>query len=115
MGRQKQPCLWQPRLAAEHRGGRLGLHQVVAAGAQVARVGGCGALAGNFGVERGHYDVSTTVAGTALLPAVRAAGQDATVLADGFSCRTQLADIKDTHLAELLASRLPAGPAGQQR
>jgi hypothetical protein len=42
---------------------------------------------------------------------VRAAGQDATVLADGFSCRTQLdqlADVRGAHLAELLASRLPA-------
>jgi Fe-S oxidoreductase len=87
------------------------------AGAQVSSVGGCCGLAGNFGVERGHYDVSVAVAETALLPAVRAvraAGQDATVLADGFSCRTQLdqlADVKGTHLAELLASRLQAGPA----
>ncbi len=89
-----------------------------AAGAQISAVGGCCGLAGNFGVERGHYDVSAAVAETALLPAVRAAGQDATVLADGFSCRTQLdqlADVKGTHLAELLASRLLAGPADQQR
>ena len=73
-------------------------------------MGGCCGLAGNFGVERGHYDVSVAVAETALLPAVRAAAADgATVLADGFSCRTQLdqlADVKGTHLAELLASRL---------
>ena len=83
---------------------------LAAAGAQVSPVGGCCGLAGNFGVERGHYDVSTAVAETALLPAVRAAGQHATVLADGFSCRTQLdqlADVRGTHLAELLASRLP--------
>jgi Fe-S oxidoreductase len=79
-------------------------------------VGGCCGLAGNFGVERGHYDVSTAVAETALLPAVRAAGQDATVLADGFSCRTQLdqlADVKGTHLAELLASRLGSATSHQ--
>jgi Fe-S oxidoreductase len=91
---------------------------LAAAGAQVSPVGGCCGLAGNFGVERGHYDVSTAVAETALLPAVRAAGRDATVLADGFSCRTQLdqlADVKGTHLAELLASRLPADPADHQR
>ncbi len=91
---------------------------LAAAGAQVSPVGGCCGLAGNFGVERGHYDVSTAVAETALLPAVRAAGQHATVLADGFSCRTQLdqlADVRSTHLAELLASRLPADPADQQR
>jgi FAD/FMN-containing dehydrogenase/Fe-S oxidoreductase len=80
------------------------------AGAAVNAVGGCCGLAGNFGVERGHYDVSVAVAETALLPAVRAAGDGATVLADGFSCRTQLdqlAGVGGTHLAELLASRLP--------
>jgi Fe-S oxidoreductase len=79
------------------------------AGARVSAVGGCCGLAGNFGVERGHYDVSTAVAETALLPAVRDAGDGATVLADGFSCRTQLdhlAAVKGVHLAELLASRL---------
>ena len=79
------------------------------AGAQVTAVGGCCGLAGNFGVERGHYDVSRAVAETALLPAVRAAPPGATVLADGFSCRTQLdqlAQVRATHLAELLAARL---------
>jgi Fe-S oxidoreductase len=80
------------------------------AGADIKAVGGCCGLAGNFGVERGHYDVSVAVAETALLPAVRAAGPDAVVLADGFSCRTQLdqlASLPGSHLAELLASRLP--------
>ena len=79
------------------------------AGAHVSAVGGCCGLAGNFGVERGHYDVSAAVAETALLPAVRDAGDGATVLADGFSCRTQLdhlAGVHARHLAELLASRL---------
>ena len=42
------------------------------AGAKITAVGGCCGLAGNFGVERGHYDVSVAVAETALLPAVRA-------------------------------------------
>ncbi len=77
------------------------------AGAEVAAVGGCCGLAGNFGVERGHYEVSTAVAESALLPAVRAAGDEATVLADGFSCRTQLDDLihrRGLHLAELLAA-----------
>ena len=79
------------------------------AGAQVKAVGGCCGLAGNFGVERGHYDVSVAVAQTALLPAVRAAGPDAAVLADGFSCRTQLdqlAGVPGSHLAEILAAAL---------
>jgi FAD/FMN-containing dehydrogenase/Fe-S oxidoreductase len=76
-------------------------------GARVTRVGGCCGLAGNFGVELGHYDVSVAVAEHALLPAVRAAGERAVVLADGFSCRTQLQDlagVQAVHLAELLAS-----------
>jgi FAD/FMN-containing dehydrogenase/Fe-S oxidoreductase len=77
------------------------------AGAEVTAVGGCCGLAGNFGAERGHYDVSVAVAETALLPAVRAAGPDAVLLADGFSCRSQLdhlAGRRPLHLAELLAS-----------
>ena len=85
------------------------------AGATVRAVGGCCGLAGNFGAERGHYDVSVAVAETALLPAVRAAGPDAVVLADGFSCRTQLAHLANRralHLAELLAraQKDPAAP-----
>jgi FAD/FMN-containing dehydrogenase/Fe-S oxidoreductase len=84
------------------------------AGASVTAVGGCCGLAGNFGVERGHYDVSVAVAETALLPAVRAAGPDAVLLADGFSCRTQLDQLaarEGIHLAQLLAAHLPAAPA----
>ena len=68
-------------------------------------VGGCCGLAGNFGVEKGHYEVSVKVAEHDLLPAV-AAHPDALVLADGFSCRTQLAQLADRKaitLAELLA------------
>ena len=74
-------------------------------GATVTRVGGCCGLAGNFGVEQGHYETSVAIAEHALLPAVRAAGPDAVVLADGFSCRTQLEDLEGRralHLAELL-------------
>ena len=77
-------------------------------GASVTRVGGCCGLAGNFGVEQGHYEVSVRVAEHDLLPAVRNAGPDAVVLADGFSCRTQLDDLAGRaalHLAELLHPR----------
>jgi Fe-S oxidoreductase len=80
------------------------------AGADVTAVGGCCGLAGNFGVEQGHYEVSVAVAESALLPAVRAAGEDAVVLADGFSCRTQLdqlAQREGVHLAQLLERYLP--------
>ena len=75
------------------------------AGATVTRVAGCCGLAGNFGMEKGHYDVSVAVAETHLLPAVRAQ-PNAVVLADGMSCRVQLDDLADVpalHLAELLA------------
>jgi Fe-S oxidoreductase len=81
---------------------------LAASGATVNRVSGCCGLAGNFGVELGHYETSVAVAEHQLLPAVRAAGPDAVVLADGFSCRTQLADLADVralHLAELLGPR----------
>jgi FAD/FMN-containing dehydrogenase/Fe-S oxidoreductase len=85
------------------------------AGAEVQAVGGCCGLAGNFGVERGHYDVSRAVAEAALLPAVRAAAPGTVVLADGFSCRTQLGQlggVRGTHLAQLLASHLEDRRAG---
>ncbi|GAB3845534.1 FAD-binding and (Fe-S)-binding domain-containing protein [Dactylosporangium cerinum] len=75
-----------------------------ATGAQVRRLAGCCGLAGNFGVEIGHYEVSVAVAEHQLLPALDAA-PDAVVLADGFSCRTQVADLRDrpaVHLAQLL-------------
>jgi FAD/FMN-containing dehydrogenase/Fe-S oxidoreductase len=79
---------------------------LAATGATVTTVGGCCGLAGNFGVEKGHYEVSVKVAEHDLLPAV-AAHPDALVLADGFSCRTQLAQLADRRaitLAELLAN-----------
>ncbi|HEX4727616.1 MAG TPA: FAD-binding and (Fe-S)-binding domain-containing protein [Jatrophihabitans sp.] len=80
------------------------------AGAELDTVGGCCGLAGNFGVERGHYEVSVAVAEQALLPAVRQADPATVLLADGFSCRTQLEQLSDRtgqHLAELLAQHLP--------
>ncbi|GAA1566770.1 FAD-binding and (Fe-S)-binding domain-containing protein [Kribbella karoonensis] len=70
---------------------------------------GCCGLAGNFGFERGHYDVSMAAAERVLLPKVRAAGNDTVIVADGFSCRTQIEQATDrraVHLAELLAGGL---------
>ncbi|MGW0654184.1 FAD-binding and (Fe-S)-binding domain-containing protein [Streptomyces umbrinus] len=74
--------------------------------------GGCCGLAGNFGFEKGHYEVSVACAEEQLLPAVREAGEEPVVLADGFSCRTQLEQLeqlggrKGRHLAEVLAEGL---------
>ncbi|MGW0814283.1 FAD-binding and (Fe-S)-binding domain-containing protein [Streptomyces viridiviolaceus] len=71
--------------------------------------GGCCGLAGNFGFEKGHYEVSAACAEEQLLPAVRGAADGTVVLADGFSCRTQLeqlAGVRGRHLAEVLAEAL---------
>ena len=78
---------------------------LAATGAEVVTVGGCCGLAGNWGVERGHHDVSVAIANQQLVPAIDAAPSDAIVVADGFSCRTQVADLahrRARHLAELL-------------
>jgi FAD/FMN-containing dehydrogenase/Fe-S oxidoreductase len=88
---------------------------LAATGATVTTVGGCCGLAGNFGVEKGHYEVSVKVAEHDLLPAV-AAHPDAVVLADGFSCRIQLAQLADRKavtLAELLANPRLVSTAGR--
>ncbi|MFJ7043860.1 FAD-binding and (Fe-S)-binding domain-containing protein [Streptomyces sp. NPDC101112] len=74
--------------------------------------GGCCGLAGNFGFEKGHYEVSVACAEEQLLPAVRAATEDTLILADGFSCRTQLEQLagrRGSHLAEVLAEGLDRG------
>ncbi|MET9525755.1 FAD-binding and (Fe-S)-binding domain-containing protein [Streptomyces coeruleorubidus] len=74
--------------------------------------GGCCGLAGNFGFEKGHYEVSTACAEEQLLPSVRHAPDGTVVMADGFSCRTQLeqlAGVRGRHLAEVLAAALEEG------
>ena len=78
-----------------------------AAGATVTTLAGCCGLAGNFGMEKGHYEVSAAVAELALLPALRQAAPGTVFLADGFSCRTQagqLGGVRGQHLAQILAS-----------
>jgi Fe-S oxidoreductase len=68
---------------------------------------GCCGLAGNFGFERGHYDVSVSVAERVLAPAVRAADPDTIVLADGFSCRTQIEQLTGRHAVHLAEVLMP--------
>ncbi|MGW1049264.1 FAD-binding and (Fe-S)-binding domain-containing protein [Streptomyces sp. NPDC002521] len=75
--------------------------------------GGCCGLAGNFGFEKGHFEVSRACAEEQLLPSVRQAPEETVVLADGFSCRTQLdqlAGVRGRHLAEVLAEALEQEP-----
>jgi Fe-S oxidoreductase len=70
---------------------------------------GCCGLAGNFGFERGHYEISKAVGERVLLPAVRAAPADTAIVADGFSCRTQIRHgtrRQPVHLAQVLADAL---------
>ena len=76
-------------------------------GARVTRLEGCCGLAGNFGMEAGHYDLSVAVASHSLLPSL-SAQPDAVYLADGFSCRTQAVQLTNrggVHLATLLAGK----------
>ncbi|HET6502187.1 MAG TPA: FAD-binding and (Fe-S)-binding domain-containing protein [Amycolatopsis sp.] len=73
---------------------------------------GCCGLAGNFGFERGHYDVSLACAEESLLPAIRAANQETVVVSDGFSCRTQIVQTSGrtaVHLAELVRRAISTG------
>ncbi|EHR49518.1 FAD/FMN-dependent dehydrogenase [Saccharomonospora marina XMU15] len=73
---------------------------------------GCCGLAGNFGMERGHYEVSVGAANRVLVPEVSAAEPDTLVLADGFSCRTQIGELtgrKALHLAQVLATAIDQG------
>jgi FAD/FMN-containing dehydrogenase/Fe-S oxidoreductase len=99
-----------------HHHAVLGYHADLAvlraAGADAQVLAGCCGLAGNFGMERGHYEVSAAVAEQALLPALRAAPAGTLLLADGFSCRvqaSQLAGWPALHLAELLDPRRLVG------
>jgi FAD/FMN-containing dehydrogenase/Fe-S oxidoreductase len=79
--------------------------------------GGCCGLAGSWGFEAGHYDVSMAAGEHALLPAVRRANDRALVVAGGFSCKTQIAHgtgRRALHVAETIAlarhGRLPDQP-----
>ncbi|MFZ0832701.1 MAG: FAD-binding and (Fe-S)-binding domain-containing protein [Mycobacterium sp.] len=76
---------------------------------------GCCGLAGNFGFERGHHDVSVACAEDKLLPAIRAAGTGTLVVADGFSCRTQIRELTGDRVAVHTASALAATLPGNAR
>ncbi|HVT29718.1 MAG TPA: FAD-linked oxidase C-terminal domain-containing protein, partial [Lacipirellulaceae bacterium] len=66
---------------------------------------GCCGMAGAFGFEKQHYDVSVACGERVLLPAVRKASSSTLIIADGFSCREQIEQCtnrKTFHLAEVL-------------
>jgi hypothetical protein len=68
--------------------------------------GGCCGLAGSWGFESGHHGLSMQCGDEALLPRVRDADSSTIVVADGFSCRTQIADAqvgrRGLHLAQVM-------------
>ena len=79
---------------------------------------GCCGMAGSFGFEREHHDISVRIGERRLLPAIREASLDTLVIADGFSCKTQVSDLTDRrplHLAQVMrmaSEHGPRGPAG---
>ncbi|MET0453550.1 MAG: FAD-binding and (Fe-S)-binding domain-containing protein [Mycobacterium sp.] len=82
----------------------------------VHNAAGCCGLAGNFGFERDHYDTSMDVAALALKPALATQAARSAILADGFSCQTQINHLNPgdnpaaVHLAQLLASAFQSAP-----
>jgi Fe-S oxidoreductase len=84
-----------------------------AMGCEVEVSAGCCGLAGNFGMEAGHYEISEQIARGGILARAEAA-PDRAILADGFSCRTQVADLaglEGRHLVQVLAQALRNGTA----
>jgi Fe-S oxidoreductase len=70
---------------------------------------GCCGMAGAFGFEKDKYEISRSIGELELLPAVRQAPTDWLIIADGFSCREQIAQETDRHalhLAEVLQMAL---------
>ena len=105
------PALNQPHCHQQAVMGTAADSRVLARnGIAIAKtLAGCCGLAGNFGAERGHEVISRQVAELELVPALDAADPSAPILADGFSCRTQIAALsgrRARHLAEVLADRL---------
>ncbi|MFW0797279.1 FAD-linked oxidase C-terminal domain-containing protein [Gordonia sp. CPCC 205515] len=99
-------------------GARSGRAALEALGVDVHTADGCCGVAGNFGFEKGHYEVSMAVAEHALAPALRSA-PDRPVITDGFSCAMAVSHLTTVdpgitatglHLAELLTN-----PKGEPR
>jgi Fe-S oxidoreductase len=79
---------------------------------------GCCGLAGSFGYETEHYDISMKIGERVLFPSVRSADADTVIVADGFSCRQQISHgtpRKAMHLAEVLQMGLRPEPKRPKR
>jgi Fe-S oxidoreductase len=77
---------------------------------------GCCGMAGSFGFEAGHYDISLDVGELVLLPEVRNASKETLIIADGFSCREQIRQTTDRealHTAQVLQLALEQSRATQ--
>jgi FAD/FMN-containing dehydrogenase/Fe-S oxidoreductase len=83
------------------------------AGATVEPIqAGCCGMAGPFGFEADKFEVSKAIAGQDLLPAIRSAASTTLIVADGFSCREQIAQLSDRramHFAEVMAHSCDCG------
>ncbi|MEO6873027.1 MAG: (Fe-S)-binding protein, partial [Chthoniobacterales bacterium] len=76
---------------------------------------GCCGMAGAFGFEKEHYDVSIACGERVLLPEVRKAAKDTLIVADGFSCREQISQTTDRqalHVAQVLQMAMKEGASG---
>lgn len=110
---------WRPRRVPDEVTVQTHCHEYSVFGASVQRKAlaalgvqnvreatGCCGVAGNFGFEADHYDVSMKVAEQALVPALRRTGEDVPILTDGFSCSMQIRQLepqrKSLHIAELI-------------
>jgi Fe-S oxidoreductase len=79
---------------------------------------GCCGMAGSWGYEAGHYEVSQACGERALFPRVREAAEDTLVVADGFSCKTQIEQgvgRKALHVAQVLKLARGGDPWEQPR
>ena len=76
---------------------------------------GCCGLAGSFGFEADHHDISVKIAQGRLLPLIADAASDTILISDGFSCKTQVGQLTDRrmlHTAQVVKMALDHGPSG---
>ncbi|MFL5518468.1 MAG: (Fe-S)-binding protein, partial [Gemmatimonadales bacterium] len=76
---------------------------------------GCCGMAGSFGFEAGHHEISLQIGEHKLMPMVRDAAEDTLVIADGFSCKTQVEQMTERrplHTAQVIAMAMEHGREG---